>query len=159
MTLSQLLVVVFTLLRFPTRRLYQMAMMLAFAMASVVTVQAQFLSRVFNLHRIGRLVRNTTCFVAPLLTTSILFSQQTGLPSTAAMTSVQSPDVQAQSLLFLATADQDMPAEIRFSDYRNAEGANFPFRIQRFAVGALELEVSLTDTTINAGGAGRRGRV
>ena len=45
----------------------------------------------------------------------------------------------------------DIPVEVRFSDYRNVNGAMLPFRIQRYQNGELLYDVSVASATTNSG--------
>ena len=45
----------------------------------------------------------------------------------------------------------DIPAEVRFSDYRAVNGVQTPFHIQRWLNGSLLLDLSVTEAAINSG--------
>lgn len=45
----------------------------------------------------------------------------------------------------------DIPAEIRFADYRNVNGVQVPFRIQKLVQGSLLLDLAISQAAINTG--------
>jgi hypothetical protein len=47
--------------------------------------------------------------------------------------------------------NRDIPVEIRFSDYREVDGAKVPFRIEKLLNGGVVLEISVTSATVNSG--------
>lgn len=48
-------------------------------------------------------------------------------------------------------AETDIPVEVRFGDYRNINGINIPFKIQRLWQGVLNLDVSVNTAAVNSG--------
>jgi hypothetical protein len=46
---------------------------------------------------------------------------------------------------------QDIPVEVRFSDYRLVSGSRIPFHIQKFINGTLALDLQIQAATINSG--------
>ncbi len=46
---------------------------------------------------------------------------------------------------------QNIPVEIRFSDYRPVSGVKVPFRVQRLVQGNINLEITILSATINGG--------
>jgi hypothetical protein len=48
-------------------------------------------------------------------------------------------------------AGLDIPAEVRFSDYRTVNGVQVPFHIQRFLNNSLILDIQLQAATLNSG--------
>jgi len=48
-------------------------------------------------------------------------------------------------------AGLDMPAEIRFSDYRAVNGVQVPFHIQRYLNNNLIFDIHLQTATLNSG--------
>jgi hypothetical protein len=47
--------------------------------------------------------------------------------------------------------NRDIPVEIRYSDYRDVDGAKVPFRIEKLLNGGVVLEISVTSATVNSG--------
>jgi hypothetical protein len=45
----------------------------------------------------------------------------------------------------------DIPAEVRFSDYRSVSGVQAPFRVERFLNGSLLLDLTIDEVAINSG--------
>ena len=48
-------------------------------------------------------------------------------------------------------AGQNLPVEIRFSDYRLVSGVHVPFHIQKLVQGSLLLDITVTNVTVNTG--------
>lgn len=48
-------------------------------------------------------------------------------------------------------AENDIATEIRFADYRNVNGLNIPFKIQRFWQGVLNLDLVVNAANVNSG--------
>jgi hypothetical protein len=47
-------------------------------------------------------------------------------------------------------ASRDIPVEIRFSDYRPVNGAQVPFRLQKFINGTLLLDIRVEQAILNS---------
>lgn len=45
----------------------------------------------------------------------------------------------------------DIPAEVKYSDFRSVGGVVIPFRIQQFIQNSLHLDIQLTNATLNSG--------
>jgi len=48
-------------------------------------------------------------------------------------------------------AGSDIPTEIRFADYRNINGVQMPFRIQKLVQGSLFIDIVISQATMNTG--------
>lgn len=48
-------------------------------------------------------------------------------------------------------AERDIPVEIRYADYRNVQGVQVPFRIQKVMNGALVLDITISNVKLNTG--------
>ena len=46
---------------------------------------------------------------------------------------------------------EDIPVEVRFSDYRDVNGVQIPFQIKKYFNRTLELDIQLTSATLNSG--------
>lgn len=73
-----------------------------------------------------------------LITTDIGFDQATLLPSV---------------LFYYVRPDNGAPVwiaiEVRYSDYRETSGVQFPFHIQRYMNGSLQLDIQINSTQVN----------
>ncbi len=47
--------------------------------------------------------------------------------------------------------NKSIPVEVQFSDYRDVNGVEVPFKIQRFFNGTLQLDITLSDVRFNTG--------
>lgn len=48
-------------------------------------------------------------------------------------------------------AGRDFPIEVQFSDYRNTNGVQIPFHVQKFLNNGLILDLQFSSATVNTG--------